>query len=120
MGITSVAVFSEADKDALHVSLADEGYCIGGPAPRDSYLNMSAIITLARATECEAIHPGYGFLAENHRFARLCEEHGIVFIGPPSEVIKRMGDRLRRERPCGAGAGDSGQRHPPGYCNSTT
>ncbi len=93
MGITSVAVFSEADKDALHVSLADEGYCIGGPAPRDSYLNMSAIITLARATECEAIHPGYGFLAENHRFARLCEEHGIVFIGPPSEVIKRMGDK---------------------------
>ncbi len=98
MGITSVAVFSEADKDALHVSLADESYCIGRPAPRDSYLNMSAIITLAQATNCEAIHPGYGFLSENYQFARLCEEYGIVFIGPPAEVIRTMGDKAAARR----------------------
>lgn len=93
MGITTVAVFSEADKDALHVSLADESYCIGGPRSADSYLNMSAIIAVALATKSQAIHPGYGFLSENPRFAALCRENGLVFIGPPADVIARMGDK---------------------------
>lgn len=93
MGINTVAVFSEADREALHVSLADESYCIGGPRSRDSYLNIPSVISAAIATGSEAIHPGYGFLAENASFARLCGEHGIVFIGPPPEVISSMGDK---------------------------
>lgn len=93
MGIATVAVFSEADREALHVSLADESYCIGGAQPRESYLNMTAILSVALATGAGAIHPGYGFLAENHGFAALCAEHGIVFIGPPPEVIAAMGDK---------------------------
>jgi len=93
MGITTVAVFSEADKDALHVHLADESYCIGGPLSKDSYLNMTSILSVALATKAEAIHPGYGFLSENAQFAALCEENGFTFIGPPSRVIARMGDK---------------------------
>ncbi len=98
MGITTVAVFSEADKEALHVSLADESYCIGGPLPCDSYLNMTAIITTALAAGAEAIHPGYGFLSENQDFAGLCDKHGIVFVGPPAEVIAKMGDKDMAKR----------------------
>lgn len=98
MGITTVAVFSEADKEGLHVSLADESYCIGGPLPCDSYLNMTAIISIALAAGAEAIHPGYGFLSENPDFAALCETHGIIFIGPPSEVISKMGDKDMAKR----------------------
>lgn len=93
MGISTVAVFSEADKEALHVSLADESYCIGSPLSKDSYLNMNAILSITLATKAEAIHPGYGFLSENACFAGLCEEHGIVFIGPNSEIISKMGDK---------------------------
>ncbi len=93
MGITTVAIFSEADKDALHVNLADESYCVGGPLSKSSYLNMSAVLSIAIATKAEAIHPGYGFLSENQNFARLCEENGIVFIGPPADVIAKMGDK---------------------------
>ncbi len=93
MGISTVAVFSEADRDALHVSLADESYCIGPPALKDSYLNISAILSLAASAGAQAIHPGYGLLSENHRFARLCHECGIVFIGPPGDVIRAMGDK---------------------------
>ncbi len=93
MGITTVAVFSEADKDALHVHLADESYCIGGPLSKDSYLNMTAVLSVALATGAEAIHPGYGFLSENPEFAALCEENGVTFIGPPSGVISKMGDK---------------------------
>ena len=93
MGIATVAVFSEADRDALHVSLADESYCIGpGPAQK-SYLNMAAILTVAKGCGAGAIHPGYGLLSENATFARLCEEHGIRFIGAPCEVMDRMGDK---------------------------
>lgn len=93
MGISTVAVYSEADKDALHVSLADEAYCIG-PAPvKDSYLNMAAILTVCDATHCQAIHPGYGLLSENPKFAELCEDCGITFIGPKSDIIKKMGDK---------------------------
>ena len=93
MGIQTVAVYSEADRDALHVSLADESYCIGGAQVGESYLNMSAILTVAEATKSEAIHPGYGLLSENPKFAQLCEECNIVFIGPRSDVIERMGSK---------------------------
>jgi len=93
MGTGTVGVFSNADKEALHVSLADESYCIGGPRASDSYLNMKAIIAVALATKAQAIHPGYGFLSENAEFAKLCEDSGIVFIGPPSDVIAKMGDK---------------------------
>ena len=93
MGISTVAVFSEADREALHVSMADESVCIG-PAPvQESYLNMTAIISAAVATRTEAIHPGYGLLSENARFAELCQQCHIAFIGPSPEVISKMGDK---------------------------
>ena len=93
MGIATVAVYSEADKYALHVSLAEESCCIGKAMPQDSYLNMNNIITVAKHYKVDAIHPGYGFLSENPIFSNLCEEHGIVFIGPNSNVIAKMGDK---------------------------
>ena len=93
MGIATVAVFSEADRDALHVSLADESYCIG-PAPvGESYLNMAAVISAAVCSGAQAIHPGYGLLSENARFAALCEECSITFIGPRAETIAKAGDK---------------------------
>ena len=98
MGIATVAVYSEADRDALHVSFADESICIGPAPARESYLNMQAILSAAVLTGAEAIHPGYGLLSENARFARLCAECGIVFIGPPAEVIERMGDKDEARR----------------------
>ncbi|HWP79728.1 MAG TPA: acetyl-CoA carboxylase biotin carboxylase subunit [Candidatus Acidoferrum sp.] len=93
MGTAAVGVFSKADKEALHVSLADESYCIGDARAADSYLNMNAIIAVALATKAQAIHPGYGFLSESAAFAKLCEDSGIVFIGPSSDVIAKMGDK---------------------------
>lgn len=93
MGISTVAVFSEADRDALHVSLADESVCIGPPQLKDSYLNIAAIISAAEVTGAGAIHPGYGLLSENAKFAALCEKCNIAFIGPPSDVISKMGDK---------------------------
>ena len=93
MGIRTVAVYSEADRDSLPVALADERICIGGNAAADSYLNQKNIISAALASGAEAIHTGYGFLSENASFAKLCEENGIVFIGPRSEVISAMGDK---------------------------
>ena len=93
MGISTVAVYSEADRDALHVSLADEAYCIGPAQVKDSYLNMTAILSAAVVSRAEAIHPGYGLLSENPKFAALCEECNITFIGPKSEIIKKMGDK---------------------------
>lgn len=98
MGISTVAVFSEADKDALHVSLADESYCIGPAIAKTSYLNINAIISAALASGAQAIHPGYGFLSENAEFAKRCETYGITFIGPGSEVIERMGDKNEARR----------------------
>lgn len=98
MGIHTVAVFSEADRDAFHVSLADESYCIGPYSVTDSYLNMGAIISAAIASKAQAIHPGYGLLSENPKFARLCEQCGIVFIGPSSNVIEKMGDKNEARR----------------------
>ncbi|MBR5713012.1 MAG: acetyl-CoA carboxylase biotin carboxylase subunit [Lachnospiraceae bacterium] len=93
MGIETVAVYSKADADALHVVMADEAYCIGGPLAKDSYLNRDAIVTLARQCGADAIHPGYGMLAENADFAQLCKDNGIVFIGPSAEVIRKMGQK---------------------------
>ena len=82
MGIDTVAVFSEADREALHVKLADEAYCIGPTASKDSYLNLTNLMSVATLTQSEAIHPGYGFLAENADFAEICAACDITFIGP--------------------------------------
>ena len=87
MGISTVAIYSEADKDAMHVQLADESYCVGGASVSESYLNMAAILTLAVATGAQAIHPGYGLLSENAKFVSLCEQCNIKFIGPTSKMI---------------------------------
>ena len=93
LGIQSVAVYSEADKDALHAQLADEAVCIGPAPSKDSYLNMENIISATINTGAEAIHPGFGFLSENQKFAKLCEECNITFIGPSSEIIRKMGNK---------------------------
>jgi acetyl-CoA carboxylase biotin carboxylase subunit len=93
MEIETVAVYSTADADALHVQLATRGVCIGPPKAADSYLNLSALLTAALETGCEAIHPGYGFLSEHPEFADLCEKCGLVFIGPPGDVIRTMGNK---------------------------
>ena len=94
MGIKTVAVYSTADKDSLHVRFADEAVCIGKPASADSYLNIPHIMAAAEITNADAIHPGYGFLAENARFAEICGEHGIKFIGPTPAMINAMGDKI--------------------------
>ncbi|MCL2201042.1 MAG: acetyl-CoA carboxylase biotin carboxylase subunit [Oscillospiraceae bacterium] len=94
MGIASVAVYSEADKSAMHVALADESVCIGAAAPSESYLNAERIISAAIATGVQAIHPGYGFLSESTRLADLCEKNRIAFIGPKSDILAKMGDKI--------------------------
>ncbi|MCS6961538.1 MAG: acetyl-CoA carboxylase biotin carboxylase subunit [Deltaproteobacteria bacterium] len=93
LGIKTVAVYSTADSDSLHIKLADESVCIGGPFPRESYLNVMAIISAAKLTGCDALHPGYGFLSEKQVLPELCQELGITFIGPRSDVIKELGDK---------------------------
>ena len=93
MGIRTVAVYSTADRDALHVQLAHESVCIGGPRPAESYLNMNALIQAACSTGCDAIHPGFGFLSENPQFARLVEQCGLIFIGPKADVIEKLGNK---------------------------
>ena len=93
MGIKTVAVYSTADQDSLHVRFADEAVCIGPPTSTDSYLNMPNIIAAAEITNCDAIHPGYGFLSENAQFSRVCLENGIKFIGASPEMIEAMGDK---------------------------
>jgi acetyl-CoA carboxylase, biotin carboxylase subunit len=97
-GVRTVAIFSEADRDSLHVRQADEAFCVGpGPAAR-SYLNIPNIISTALVTHCDAVHPGYGFLAENARFAEICGDHGLTFIGPKPSVIALMGDKATAKR----------------------
>lgn len=98
MGIATVAVFSEADRDTLPVSLADESCCIGAAAAEDSYLNEERILSAALATGAQAIHPGYGFLSENARFARACRQNGLVFIGPDPAQMERIGDKTEMKR----------------------
>ena len=93
LGIASVAVYSEADRKALHVEACDEAYCIGAAAVSDSYLNAARILQVARQCGAEAIHPGYGFLSENAAFARDCETAGIVLIGPQARAIDAMGSK---------------------------
>ena len=98
MGIKTVAVYSEADRDALHVLEADQSVCLGPSEPVESYLNMDKIITAAKQTGAHAIHPGYGFLAENPLFAQRCEEEGVVFVGPPAQAIRDLGDKTHARR----------------------
>ena len=93
MNIETVAVYSTADKECLHVKLATQAVCIGPAKAADSYLNMKSILTAAVETNCDAIHPGFGFLSENSEFARLCEECNIKFIGPKADVIDAMGNK---------------------------
>jgi acetyl-CoA carboxylase, biotin carboxylase subunit len=94
MGIKTVAVYSTADRDSLHVKFADEAVCIGKPQSSDSYLNIAHLMAAAEITNADAIHPGYGFLAENAKFAQICNDHGIKFIGPTPEMINSMGDKI--------------------------
>jgi acetyl-CoA carboxylase, biotin carboxylase subunit len=98
LGIPTVAVHSTADADAMHVRLADESVCIGPPAARDSYLNIPALLAACEITGADAVHPGYGFLAENARFAEILEEHNIHFIGPKAAHIRLMGDKIEAKR----------------------
>ncbi len=101
MGIRTVAVHSTADADAMHVRLADESVCLGPPPARDSYLNIPSIVSAATIVGADAVHPGYGFLSENARFAHILEEHGIEFIGPSSEHIALMGDKVAAREAAG-------------------
>lgn len=93
MGVSTIAVYSQADRDSLHAALADQSVCIGSAKAEDSYLNSDRIISAAMATGAQAIHPGYGFLAENAEFAAKCKKYGLVFIGPSAEIISKMGDK---------------------------
>ena len=93
LDIEPVAVYSQADREALHVQLAERAWCIGPARSADSYLNVEAILTVAKAAGCDAIHPGYGFLSENADFADACKAAGVVFIGPSGDVIRAMGNK---------------------------
>jgi len=102
LGLQSVAVYSEADKNALHVHAADEAVCIGPPPANQSYLNVARIISAAEITDADAVHPGYGFLAENAQFAEICRDCNLTFIGPTPEQITRMGDKAEAKRTAAA------------------
>ena len=117
LGIRSVAVYSTADADSLHHELADESVCIGPPPAASSYLNVPAIISAAELTGADAIHPGYGFLAENARFAEICERVGLKFVGPDSRTIARMGDKAAA-REAAANAGVPVAPGSDGLCHS--
>jgi acetyl-CoA carboxylase biotin carboxylase subunit len=106
MGIKTVAVYSTADKDSLHVRFADEAVCIGPPVSKDSYLKISNIIAAAEITNADAIHPGYGFLSENANFSRICQKNGIKFIGATPEQIEKMGDKATAKSKKRADIGD--------------
>jgi acetyl-CoA carboxylase biotin carboxylase subunit len=116
LGIEAVAVYSTADRDALHVQLADRGVCIGPPSPAESYLNIASVVAAAETTGCEAVHPGYGFLAERPAFVRACTENDLVFIGPDAEVMARMGDKVQAK----AAMREAGVPLVPGSEGATT
>ena len=97
-GISTVAVHSDVDRDSMHVRLADESICIGSHQPTNSYLNIPAIMSAVELTNAEAVHPGYGFLSENSEFAKILEENNIKFIGPSSNLIKMMGDKIEAKK----------------------
>ena len=97
-GISTVAVHSDVDKESMHVRLADESVCIGSHQPVNSYLNIPALISAIELTGAEAVHPGYGFLSENANFAKILEEKNIIFIGPSSQLIKMMGDKIQAKK----------------------
>ena len=97
-GIGTVAVHSDVDSDSMHVRLADESVCIGSHQPQNSYLNISSLMSAVDLTGAEAIHPGYGFLSENAKFAEIVTKHGIKFIGPSSKVIGAMGDKIKAKK----------------------
>ena len=98
LGLKSVAVYSTADEYSLHVKFADEAVCIGPPQSSESYLNIPRIIAAGEITNSDAIHPGYGFLAENAEFSKICEENGFAFIGPNSDIINSMGDKAQAKK----------------------
>jgi len=98
MGIKSVAVYSTIDKDSLHVKMADQSVCIGPPPSAESYLSIPAILSAVEITDADAVHPGYGFLAENAAFAEICQNYGVKFIGPSAEAIRLMGDKITARR----------------------
>jgi acetyl-CoA carboxylase biotin carboxylase subunit len=98
LGIKTVAVHSTADQDAMHVRLADESVCIGPPPSRDSYLNIHQIVAACEITGADAVHPGYGFLSENAKFADILDAHGITFIGPTADHIRIMGDKITAKK----------------------
>ena len=98
LGVEAVAVYSTADAGALHTRLADRAVCIGPPSATESYLNLSSVVAAAETTGCDAVHPGYGFLAENTDFVKACEENDLVFVGPDADVMARMGDKVEAKR----------------------
>src|SRR6266540_4686756 len=98
LGVEAVAVYSTADAGALHTRLADRAVCIGPPSASASYLNMPSVVAAGETTGCDAVHPGWGFLAENPGFVRACEDNELVFIGPDAEVMARMGDKVEAKR----------------------
>ncbi|MGZ8693243.1 MAG: biotin carboxylase N-terminal domain-containing protein, partial [Gaiellaceae bacterium] len=98
LGVEAVAVYSTADAGTLHTRLADRAVCIGPPSAGESYLNTSSVVAAAETTGCDAVHPGYGFLAENPDFVKACEENDLVFVGPDADVMARMGDKVEAKR----------------------
>src|SRR5207237_7983924 len=114
--IEAVAVYSTADKDALHVRLADRAVCIGPPLPARSYLRIPSVVAAAETTGCDAIHPGWGFLAEHPAFVRACDENDLVFVGPSAETMERMGDKAQAK----VELGRAGVPLVPGTEGSTT
>ncbi len=101
MGIKTVAVYSEIDRNSLHVQMADESVCIGPAEAKDSYLSIEKIISACKSLGVEAVHPGYGFLSENSNFCDALTEAGITFIGPPAQAIESMGDKISAKKNCG-------------------